>query len=432
MSKMHHNPTIKAPVPRFFYQREGSLTINQPALSSAIAAIPPLEVFRERGREGERAASGLSFGSCVLLHHLFFRERVTVVDGRDGGREEGLRPEGQSLAVSPSQPRQYSSSPYSSSSLITTLLSQAGFNTATSTDLPCMVFPLHHAQDSRFTALSERHGTCYGFHGSPPTNFFSIVSLGLRGLSGTKGMRNGAVFGDGVYVASKCEVARNFGGWGVPVWRHSRFGVVPGGRGGGAVGGGAPLFAYQIIALCEFIDLPQYRCGLMGGGSSGTSAPSTSTCSSDFSSSSSSSGSPPTVQHRRGSNGTSSSSNSSSSEYWVVGDDAHLVVRALLLFKDPAVLRGPPPLSASSSSISTVMSPRQNINNNGQHPLPPLPRPPVAQRHIYLQFIVWIVRVVLFGVALIIFLETVEKLWVHRGASWGLGKGRKGRRSKGW
>jgi hypothetical protein len=78
------------------------------------------------------------------------------------------------------------------------------------------------------------------------------------------------------------------------------------------------------------------------------------------------------------------------------------------------------------------MSPRQNINNNGQHPLPPLPRPPVAQRHIYLQFIVWIVRVVLFGVALIIFLETVEKLWVRRGASWGLGKGRKGRRSKGW
>ena len=250
-------------------------------------------------------------------------------------------------------------------------------------------------------------------------------------------MRNGAVFGDGVYVASKCEVARNFGAWGVPVWKHSRFGVVPGGGGGGGEGEGVPLFAYQIIALCEFIDLPQYRCGLRGGGSSGGSAPSTSI-------STSSSSSLSTAQHRRGSNAGSSSS--SSSEYWVVSDDTHLVVRALLLFKDPAVLRGPPPAlpsTSSSSTSSTTTTPQQRRNIvqqqqqgpvNQQHPpLPPLPRPPIARRHIYLQFIVWTVRVVLFGVALIMLLETGEKLWARRGASWGGGgKGRKARRGKGW
>jgi len=56
-----------------------------------------------------------------------------------------------------------------------------------------------------------------GFHGSAPGNFYSIVALGLRNLSGTRGMRNGAVFGEGVYLASKLEVAREFGDWGTRV-----------------------------------------------------------------------------------------------------------------------------------------------------------------------------------------------------------------------
>lgn len=38
--------------------------------------------------------------------------------------------------------------------------------------------------DMRFSELSTR-GTRLAFHGSPPENFFSIVSLGLKNLSGT-------------------------------------------------------------------------------------------------------------------------------------------------------------------------------------------------------------------------------------------------------
>lgn len=69
------------------------------------------------------------------------------------------------------------------------------------------------------------------------------------------------------------------------MWRNSAFGADVG-------SGRPPQFAYQIIALCEFVDLPQYRKVM---------------------------------------------DNKEKSAYYVINEDHHLAVRALLLFKDPAL-----------------------------------------------------------------------------------------------
>lgn len=145
-------------------------------------------------------------------------------------------------------------------------------------------------------------------------------------------MRNGAAFGEGVYLASKLLVAKNFGSWGVKVWRHSRFAAGASLSGGGGVssslsssggGGGQPLFAYQLIALCEFINLPKYRIGFKKGHNKASSSLSSSTSSATGQTSSSSSSL----------SISGSGSSKDSSEYYVVDEDQHLVVRAMLLFR---------------------------------------------------------------------------------------------------
>ena len=67
-------------------------------------------------------------------------------------------------------------------------------------------------------AAEAKHGT-YGtasgaptplFHGTPPENAYSILSNGLRSLSGTRHESSGAVFGDGVYFSADRFVCRQF------------------------------------------------------------------------------------------------------------------------------------------------------------------------------------------------------------------------------
>ncbi len=394
MSKAH-NPTIKFPVPKFFYLREGSssLLIDQPALALAIAAIPPLQALVE-GDDGVTRAANLPFASCVLLHHLFFRERVALVDGR---MRLPPRPPGSTALSSSSPPRGGDEEGVGEEDEVERLLRHAGLDGATGDERPSMVFPLRHAADARFLALAAQYGTCSGFHGSPPTNFFSIVALGLRSLSNTKAMKNGAVFGDGVYLASRCEVARNFGAWGVPVWRHSRFGVTP--AASSSASASAPVFAYQIIALCEFINKPEYRCTDVAG----------------------SSPSPPPAK-KRGSRGGGGKPGSSSSEYYVVAEDEHLVVRALLLFKDPATQRGPPTPSFLGAAGASGGGPHPpSAHRNLPAPLPL--NHPAARGHKW-QMLVSVVRGVFFLVALVMLLSTVEKLAGPR-QPW-RGRGRRG------
>lgn len=92
------------------------------------------------------------------------------------------------------------------------------------------------------------------------------------------------------------------------------------------VNGRPPQFAYQLIALCEFIDLPQYRKTM---------------------------------------------SNKEGSAYYVIAEDHHLTVRALLLFKDPA-LKAP---SSNPSGTSTTAARATRVA-----PPPPPRAPGVAVR----------------------------------------------------
>ena len=59
-----------------------------------------------------------------------------------------------------------------------------------------------------------------------------------------------------------------------------------------------------MVALCEFVDLPEYRRSSQGSTAGGSKSP--------------------------------------KGDYYVIGDDQHLVVRALLLFKDPAAVSRAP------------------------------------------------------------------------------------------
>ncbi len=113
------------------------------------------------------------------------------------------------------------------------------------------------------------------------------------------------------------------------VWRHSALGVPPSPDDPSA----PPVFAYQVIALCEFVAVDRYTKHLAAGKPASSS-------SSSSSSSAPSSGTPARRQQQQQGAGAAAAAAAAAgeSQYYVVEEDAHLVVRHLLLFKDPAVL----------------------------------------------------------------------------------------------
>eukprot|EP00483_Globobulimina_turgida_P004622 UN04631 len=55
-----------------------------------------------------------------------------------------------------------------------------------------------------FKQLSVKNNNCgyrYAWHGSPMSNWHSILRNGLKNMSNTKHMKNGAAFGRGIYLA---------------------------------------------------------------------------------------------------------------------------------------------------------------------------------------------------------------------------------------
>lgn len=265
----------------------------------------------------------------MLLHHLFFRSRVALLDPHTNPADPPS-PDGPSGSDPDDEDVQR-------------LLRGAGITALPPSQQPSLVFRVAHGADARFTQAARCHGTRLGFHGSPPGNVFSIVALGLRNLSNSRGMLNGAAFGEGVYVASHLSVAREFSSWGTKVWRHSTFGAVPPQTDPKTA---APVFAYQIIACCEFVALDKYTKRLV------PAPPS--------SSSSSSSGASRQQQQRQQQQqqqgGGGGRGAKAKSEYYVIEEaEQHLVVRLLLLFKDPAIGRqgGASPARATGPQTST-------------------------------------------------------------------------------
>ena len=56
-------------------------------------------------------------------------------------------------------------------------------------------------KESKFRKLKSAHKTRFAFHGSAAENWHSILRNGLKNMSGTPNMMNGAAFGPGIYLA---------------------------------------------------------------------------------------------------------------------------------------------------------------------------------------------------------------------------------------
>jgi hypothetical protein len=103
---------------------------------------------------------------------------------------------------------------------------------------PTHIFKIDHDQahlhTKDFDELSNRHGTFFGFHGSPTENWHSIVRNGLD----ANRCKETCLFGDGVYLSEDPIVACNFVKSG-PGWKGSMFG-----------------HTISCVGVCEVIDDP--------------------------------------------------------------------------------------------------------------------------------------------------------------------------------
>jgi hypothetical protein len=80
-------------------------------------------------------------------------------------------------------------------------------DTMTKLDAPDYVFKVHHASDfdEKHVRLASKHGSFLAFHGTSFENAHSILHHGLLNHTTQR-----AVFGHGIYVASRLDVARAF------------------------------------------------------------------------------------------------------------------------------------------------------------------------------------------------------------------------------
>jgi len=171
-----------------------------------------------------------------------------------------------------------------------------------------------------FESLKAAHGSREGYHGSAPANWWCISHKGLKNRSHTKHQRNGAVFGEGVYLATDVRVSRTFAvsrGSGERPLLHlpCPLALTAGGDNHGrdraAASGEAlseglvrPEFPFECVARCEVIDLKSNvapRVGVNKGGSSSSSS-------------------------------SSDDGGGNDCDYLVVSDEAQVHLRSILLF----------------------------------------------------------------------------------------------------
>ena len=159
-----------------------------------------------------------------------------------------------------------------------------------------------------FEHLKKKHGALEGYHGSAAENWHSISQKGLKNRSNTRHQKNGAIFGDGVYLASECIVSRGFAQRGSEHPRCHTYSAL-GSRIKGALserGAVRPEFPFEVVARCDVINLPV------------NIAPKT----------------------------ASAAAGSDESDYYVVRDESHVDIQSLLLF--------PSDLAGSSDAATPV------------------------------------------------------------------------------
>jgi len=113
--------------------------------------------------------------------------------------------------------------------------------------------------DLGFDALKAEHGIVTGYHGSAAENFHSICHKGLENRSGSKGEKNGAIFGAGVYLATACQVACGFAaraGEYPRVHRQSAFAPSSSEDTCTGQGEGWSEFPFDVVARCHVINIP--------------------------------------------------------------------------------------------------------------------------------------------------------------------------------
>eukprot|EP00904_Undaria_pinnatifida_P006156 jgi/Undpi1/2670/HiC_scaffold_13.g06048.m1 len=124
--------------------------------------------------------------------------------------------------------------------------------------VPSYVFDVVLPSDPAFDAEARLGGYTIAYHGSSPENFHSILNTGLRVMSGSRLMKNGAAFGNGVYLSGSRKAAAAFAcrgdGTGTTVWPKSAFGA------GGTESfmaslssGGRKKFGYRVVAKCRVL-----------------------------------------------------------------------------------------------------------------------------------------------------------------------------------
>eukprot|EP00850_Spirogloea_muscicola_P011695 SM000073S21471 [mRNA] locus=s73:535288:537284:+ [translate_table: standard] len=89
-----------------------------------------------------------------------------------------------------------------------------------------------------FNEARRQHGSFMAFHGTAAENLHSILRCGLLNMSGTRLQKNGAMFGDGVYLTTDAAVALAFSSP-ADIWERS------------ALGGHT-----RYLLLCEVADAP--------------------------------------------------------------------------------------------------------------------------------------------------------------------------------
>lgn len=77
-------------------------------------------------------------------------------------------------------------------------------------------------KEKKFQSLKQSKGTYLGFHGSAACNWHSIMRVGLKNMSGSKGQVNGAAYGNGVYLANDANTSFSYLKY-ADMWQKSMF-----------------------------------------------------------------------------------------------------------------------------------------------------------------------------------------------------------------
>ena len=253
----HRAPIICIPMPPAFGGRmggmagggitggsskDGGAAHNFDALARSIEALPPLSRLRlDDGAAAPSLSSSASSSSSSdplaalspqVLRLLYWATGADAPSGRpwlDGARSSNSVGSHSGGKVGPTAGAGAGAGAAGAGATAAgaTASASAATRAKTTGGLPdnCeLVLRVKLPGNPKFEGLAAQHGRIRAFHGSQVENFHSILHNGLRNMSGTKEMRTGAAFGEGIYLAANLNVALMYGTTlpiGHPLWQRA-------------------------------------------------------------------------------------------------------------------------------------------------------------------------------------------------------------------